>query len=110
VVGVALFAGLFLLLSGVLLTVLPAETSITQMVRAMHVLAGLVLLVPMVLGTISHARIRLALRSGSTTWSERLTSLSLLLVIGTGLLLLQGAWQWSITGPKGSPLDQRALP
>jgi formylglycine-generating enzyme required for sulfatase activity len=100
VVGVALFAGLFLLLSGALLVALPAETGLTQTLRAMHVLAGLVLLVPMVLGTISHARIRLALRSGSTTWSERLTSLSLLLVIGTGLLLLQGAWQWSDLLPR----------
>ncbi len=91
----ALFAGFFLLLSGLWLSVDLGMDGATQVVRAMHVVAGLALLVPLVAGTVAHVRTRLLLRPNSVDMAARLNGLVLALVVLTGLGLMQGLFYYS---------------
>jgi len=91
----ALFAGFFLLLSGLFLAVDLGVDSSAQVVRVMHVVAGLALLIPLIAGTVAHVRTRLLLRPGSMDMAARLNGLVLALVVLTGLGLMQGLFYYS---------------
>jgi len=91
----ALFAGLFLLLSGFWLTAGMGADSSTQVVRTLHVVAGLVLLLPLVAGTVAHVRTRLLLRPDSMDNAARLNGIVLIAVVLSGLGLLAGSFYWS---------------
>jgi len=91
----ALFAGFFLLLSGLLLTSGMGADSSVQLVRAMHVVAGLALLVPLAAGTLAHVRTRVLLRPESMDTIARLNGVVLVAVVATGLAILHGLVYWS---------------
>ncbi len=84
----ALFAGLLLLLSGVLL-IAPTGATARLALLTMHLVVGIGATAPIVLVTARHAR-RLR-RSDGYNVVMVLTAGALLVVLGTGLLLLAGA-------------------
>jgi formylglycine-generating enzyme required for sulfatase activity len=95
----ALFAGFFLLLSGMWLSTGIGGESAAQIVLVLHVMAGLALLVPLIAGTVSHVRTRLLLRPDSMDMAARLNGIVLALVVLTGLGLMQGLFYYSALIP-----------
>ncbi|HCP45734.1 MAG TPA: hypothetical protein DIU15_06815, partial [Deltaproteobacteria bacterium] len=88
-----LFAGFFLLASGMYLW-LGSPSASAQLLQALHVGVGLLLLVPMVVATIGHVRIRLRTRPDSMDTMAWLCAALLVATGLSGLALFAGGLRW----------------